>query len=83
MKDLYKALIRIAEITRENEFSMEYAQQSLNIAATTLSRIATKEESVVNDFRDLNEMAFNWLMNSRKKYNVKDFGFVYERYINN
>jgi hypothetical protein len=83
LKDLYKALIRIAEITRENEFSMEYAQQSLNLAATTLSRIATKEESVVNDFRDLNEMAFNWLMNSRKKYNVKDFGFVYERYINN
>lgn len=84
LKDLYKALIRIAEICRENEMSMEYAEKSLNLAASTLGRSTSNQDSnVVDNFRVLNETAFNWLMNSRKKYNVKDFGYVFEKYINN
>ncbi|KAB2335505.1 PH domain-containing protein [Bacillus mesophilum] len=84
LKDLYKALIRISEICIENEISMGYAEKSLNIASTTISRYASSEQSNINDnFRVLNETAFNWLMNSRKKYNVKDYGYVFEKYINN
>ncbi|WP_080846365.1 PH domain-containing protein [Cytobacillus gottheilii] len=84
LKDLYKALIRISEICTENEVSMGYAEKSLNLASTTISRYASSDQSNINDnFKVLNETAFNWLMNSRKKYNVKDFGYVFEKYINN
>src|SRR3982750_4310265 len=83
LKDLYKALIKISETCRENETSMDYAQQSLNLASNTLSRAMIQEEHLVNNFKELNETAFNWLMNSRKKYNVKDFGYIFEKYINN
>jgi Bacterial PH domain/YvbH-like oligomerisation region len=83
LKDLYKALIKISETCRENEVSMEYAQQSLNLASNTLSRASIQEEHLVDHFKELNETSFNWLMNSRKKYVVKDFGYIFEKYINN
>lgn len=84
LKDLYKALIRISEICNENEISMGYAEKSLNLASTTIGRYASSDESNINDnFKVVNETAFNWLMNSRKKYNIKDFGYVFEKYINN
>lgn len=84
LKDLYKALIRISEICHENEVSMSYAEKSLELTSTTFSRSAVPQDNnFVDNFRVLNETAFNWLMNSRKKYNVKDFGFVFEKYINN
>ncbi|MDK8640253.1 PH domain-containing protein [Niallia taxi] len=83
IKDLYKALIRISELTHENEISMEYAKESLQITSNTLVRASIQEGSVSDHFRHINDHVFNWLMNSRKKYNVKDFGFVFEKYINN
>ncbi|WP_313798594.1 PH domain-containing protein [Cytobacillus sp.] len=84
LKDLYKALIRISEICHENEVSMSYAERSLELTSNTFSRSAIPQDNnFVDNFRVLNETAFNWLMNSRKKYNVKDFGYVFEKYINN
>ncbi len=84
LKDLYKALIRISEICHDNEVSMSYAEKSLELTSNTFSRSAVPQDNnFVDNFRVLNETAFNWLMNSRKKYNVKDFGFVFEKYINN
>lgn len=83
LKDLYKALIKIEELSHENEISLNYAQQSLQLASTTLSRVSSPENSVVDQFKELNDVAFSWLMDARKQYNVKDFGFVFERYINN
>lgn len=84
LKDLYKALIRISEICYENEVSMSYAEKSLELTSNTFSRSAVPQDNnFVDNFRVLNETVFNWLMNSRKKYNVKDFGFVFEKYINN
>ena len=83
LKDLYKALIKIAEICRENELSMDFAERSLNLASSTLNRSITQEDHTVENFKAINEAAFNWLMESRKKYKIKDFGFVFEKYINN
>ncbi|HWO97573.1 MAG TPA: PH domain-containing protein [Bacillus sp. (in: firmicutes)] len=83
LKDLYKALLAIAEISRENEISLRYAKQSLELASTTLNRVASNESDFVGQFNKLNESAFSWLMDTHKKYSVKDFGDVFERYINN
>ncbi|WP_426446730.1 PH domain-containing protein [Paenibacillus sp. S-38] len=82
LKDLYKALLKISEITRENEVTLGFAQQSLEMTSSTLSRMAKTEGDLVTGFKELNQHAFNWLVETRKQYSVKDFGFVYERYIN-
>lgn len=83
LKDLYKSLCKISEIARENEFALNFAQQSINVASTTLSRITTKEDQLVDNFNQLNDSAFTWLMETRKEYHVKDYGNVFEKYINN
>ncbi|MFC0189356.1 PH domain-containing protein [Fictibacillus aquaticus] len=83
LKDLYKALLKIAEINHENETYMQFAQQSLNLASSTLSRVQAREDQLVESFKGLNESAFNWLSEARKTYVVKDFGHVYEKFINN
>ncbi|PTX58913.1 YvbH-like protein [Melghirimyces profundicolus] len=82
LKDLYKALIKIAEITQENAISMDYAKQSLQMASTTLGR-GRSEGSLHEQFKEINEIAFHWLMDKHKQYGIRDFGFVFERYINN
>jgi hypothetical protein len=83
LKDLYKALIKIAEITHENEVMLAYAKQSLELASQTLSRVASTESGLVNQFKELNKASFQWLVDTTKQYRIKDFGFVFERYINN
>lgn len=83
LKDLYKSLIRIAEMTYENEIAFSYAKQSLELASTTLSRVQGKEDNIVEQFKQLSEVSFNWLTENRKQYHIKDFGFVFEKYINN
>lgn len=83
LKDLYKALIKISEITRENELTLEYAKSSMNLASTTLQHIHKGEFNVVEQFDALNKSAFNWLVNTHKQYRIKDFGSIFERYINN
>ncbi|WP_071396332.1 YvbH-like oligomerization domain-containing protein [Bacillus tuaregi] len=80
---MYKALISIAETCRENELSMQYAEQSLNLASNTLGRTAVEGEHLVDNFKQINDVAFTWLMESRKKYKIKDFGYVFEKFINN
>lgn len=82
VKDLYKALVKISEITHENEIALDYAKESLELASTTLSRTVNNESSLSEQFKELNQAAFAWMVDTRKKYKVKDFGFVFEKYIN-
>jgi hypothetical protein len=83
LKDLYKALLKIAEISRETETMLEYARQSLDLASTVLGRVASTPSSLSEQFKELNEAAFKWLVDTKKQYTVKDFSDVFERYINN
>ncbi|WP_124726812.1 PH domain-containing protein [Staphylospora marina] len=83
LKDLYKALLKIEEIQRDNKVLLELAQQSLDVASGTLRTIRNSEESLVGQFKELNEAAFSWLVEARNRYSVKDFGHVFELFINN
>ncbi|RCW47922.1 PH domain-containing protein [Paenibacillus prosopidis] len=83
LKDLYKALLKISEINRENEQTLDYARQSLNLASTTLQQFHKGDFNIVEQFDALNKSAFTWLVDTHKQYRVKDFGAVFERYINN
>jgi hypothetical protein len=83
LKDLYKSLLKIAEICHENETTLDYARKSLELASTVLSRIASTPNDLAEQFKELNQIAFHWLVDTKKQYTVKDFGFVFERYIHN
>ena len=82
LKDLYKALLKIAELTQDNNVSLGHAKQSLELASTTLGR-ARVEGTLHEELKEMNQLAFDWLQEARKQYHIKDFGFVFERYINN
>ncbi len=81
VKDLYKALFRIAELMTENEVALGHARTSLDIASATLGRGQAGATPTVEAFKELNQAAFAWLAGAQQKYWVKDFGFVFERYI--
>lgn len=83
VKDLYKALLAIAQITHENEYALRFAQQSLETATAALGRVSGREESPAEQFAKVNEYAFNWLVSAREKYHVKDFGPIFKRYLEN
>ncbi|WP_257348127.1 PH domain-containing protein [Pseudalkalibacillus decolorationis] len=83
LKDLYKALLKIAEITRDNDTYIGYARQSLETACSTLNNSRSNERKLSDEFKEINEAAYTWLVETKDKYSVKDFGYVFERYINN
>lgn len=83
LKDLYKALVRIAELTEENQTMLGYAAQSLQLASATLGRMTSSQGDPATGMRDVNRVAFDWLTENYRQYGTKDFGFVFQRYINN
>lgn len=83
LKDLYKALLQIAEINLDNQVSLDHAKESLQIASRTLAQASRDDRDKVEQFKEINQYAFSWLMNATNKYDIKDFGFVFEKFINN
>ncbi len=81
VKDLYKALFRISELMHENEITLGHAKTSIEVASATLGRGQAGATPTVDAFKELNQAAFAWLAGAQQKYWVKDFGFVFERYI--
>ncbi|MBW7453590.1 PH domain-containing protein [Paenibacillus sepulcri] len=82
LKDLYKALIKIEEVTYENDIIAGYANRSLDMTSGTLSRIANVQGNLVEQFKEINQAAFMWLVETHKDYKEKDFGYVFEKFIN-
>jgi Bacterial PH domain/YvbH-like oligomerisation region len=83
LKDLYKALLQIAEITYENAIMTDLASQSLDKAVAVLQNSRTDDNNLADTYKGLTDFGFNWLTSAREKYHEKDFGDVFEKYINN
>ncbi len=83
IKDLYKALLAIADSMHENEILMQHAHTSVETAANTLGKASLTDESVVDAFKGINQSAFVWLEHAHRKYHPKDFSEIFKRYINN
>jgi hypothetical protein len=83
LKDLYKALLRISEITYENGISTNMATQSMDKAVSILQNSRTDDNSLAVTYKELTDFGFEWLSSVREKYHEKDFGSVFEKYINN
>ncbi|TAE59449.1 MAG: hypothetical protein EAZ76_11810 [Nostocales cyanobacterium] len=80
LRDLYKALVKIASIQRENSTYYQYAQTSLNTASSTVSR-ATNTSTPEEHFKEINWYAFNWLKYAHETYIRKDFSEIFDRFI--
>jgi hypothetical protein len=83
VKDLYKSLIKIGEITTDNSIYSSFANESLQLASSTLGQVKTDEVNVAEQFKNVNLYAFNWLMDKKNEFSLKDFGFVFEKFIQN
>lgn len=83
LKDLYKALLRISEITYENEVNHNLATESFNKAVSVLQNSRTDDNQLPDTFKGLTEVGFQWLLCAHEQYHMKDFGEIFEKYINN
>ncbi|UJL45880.1 PH domain-containing protein [Virgibacillus sp. NKC19-16] len=83
LKDLYKALLYISEITHANEVMLDMTSQSLDKAVSVLQNSRTSETNLAGQYKEITEFGFSWVQSSREKYHKKDFGEVFEKYINN
>lgn len=81
IKDLYKALIKISETVATNDQLYDYAVSSVQIAKESLGRLST-QGSAAEQFSAINESAYNWLKSKHDEHKIKDFGYVFEKYIN-
>lgn len=83
LKDLYKSLLRIAELTYENQILITMADESLNKAVTVLQNSRPNDVALADQYSQLTDFGFTWMTSVRNQYHVKDFGDVFEKYINN
>ncbi|OQY29820.1 MAG: hypothetical protein B6244_02340 [Candidatus Cloacimonetes bacterium 4572_55] len=81
LKDLYKALIKIAEIQHENAQFLAYTRSSLDTAANSV-RSSIGSAPLAEQFKEVNQYSFNWLKQNHDIYIRKDFGDVFEKFIN-
>lgn len=82
LKDLYKTLIKISEIQQENAIYYEYATTSLNTATNAINR-STTSSALEEQFKAINQYTFDWLDQAHQTYVRKEFGDVFEKFINN
>lgn len=83
LTDLYKSLLRIAEITHENSIIIGMANDSLEKAVTVLQNSRAGDVKLDDQYSKLTDFGFTWMTSVRNQYHVKDFGDVFEKYINN
>lgn len=84
LKDLYKTLIHISEKSHENSILINIAQQSLDNAISVLQNTRTNSDTkLAAQYQELTEFGFQWLSSVREQYHEKDFGKIFEKYINN
>lgn len=82
LKDLYKALFEIGKIQHKNNKSHDYGMKSLEMANEAIKKVHT-DGNIANMLEEITKFNFNWINEVRENYNNKDFGYVYEKYINN
>lgn len=83
LKDLYKALIRIGQITDSNETMLKKSGEVLEIAAKACGSQKLENGNLAEIFKNITEYSFEWIKQSREEYIKKDFTDIFKNYINN
>lgn len=82
LKDLYKALFQISIMMYENKIGLDYANQGIQFAASTIGGRRSDSNDVVQNFKDITEYSFEWLVTNRNRFVVEDFSDVFNKYLN-
>ena len=82
LKDLYKALLKIGSIQKENDQFYRYGENSLIRASETVHR-SSSSTTLEEQFQVISQFCFDWMNKVHETYVRKDFGEVYEKFINN
>lgn len=83
IKDLYKALHAISLEQKSNATKFDYAKEGLTLAAQALGRTSSQNATPAQSFEDITRFAAGWLEANKDEYKRKDFGEIFEKYINN
>lgn len=83
IKDLYKALHAISLEQKSNATKLDYAKEGLTLAAQALGRTSSQNATPAQSFEDITRFAAGWLEANKDEYKRKDFGEIFEKYINN
>lgn len=83
IKDLYKALHEISLQQKSNATKFDYAREGLTLAASALARSSQTVGTSSQSFEDITRFAAGWLEANKEEYKRKDFGEIFELYIQN
>ncbi len=84
IKDLYKSLISIERIMKENDKHKNYMLDSLDYATKTLSSQGfSQTQSPSESFKEITEYTNSWLNSMSDQYSNEDFGHVFDLYLKN
>ncbi|MCI5147146.1 MAG: hypothetical protein D3923_16870 [Candidatus Electrothrix sp. AR3] len=82
LKDLYKSLVKIASIQHENAAFFSYANDSIKTATNSVHR-ASSSGNLDDQFKEINKYSFAWMKQAYETYKRKDFGDIFDKFINN
>lgn len=82
LKDLYKTLIEISKQQELNDMCQEDSREALTLGCQTLNRCSTPTVSA-DLLKELVNYNYSWLKQLREINSNKDFGYVFQKYINN
>lgn len=83
LKDLYKALLFMSEEMYENRIKLQMANESLDKSVNILQQARIPADHLADTYQKMTEYGFSWLSDKHDEYTRKDFGDVFEKYINN
>jgi len=83
VKDLYKTLLKIEETQTEANLLLKHSKESLAFAQSFLEGLRDSTGDVVEQSKALSNLYLEWSREKRKQFIVRDFGYLFELYINN
>ncbi|MCM3388602.1 PH domain-containing protein [Ureibacillus chungkukjangi] len=82
-KDLYKCLVTMERIMRENEKHRNYMFDSLEYATRSLASSGHGQASPSESFKSIAEFTNQWLQESSRNYTKEDYSDVFDLFIRN
>lgn len=82
IKDIYKTLIEISSLMRQEQIELNVVERSLELTANSLAR-NNSHQSVLEQSKDLYTFYQSTLEQATKEANRKDYSQVFEKFIHN
>ncbi|EDL64514.1 PH domain-containing protein [Bacillus sp. SG-1] len=81
--DLYKSLLAISHSQEEGKRKFESAEKSLSFAKDLIHSNRFHDNDISNEFKETTNFAYDWLNEHYQSNTKKDFGDIFDRYIQN